>query len=73
MPGTDAVQQSPGSEFIHVSIREIDHEVAHEISEKYAIEGLGYSDVDTNDGDKVASPILNNDGRIIGFFTWAPD
>jgi diguanylate cyclase (GGDEF)-like protein len=73
VPGTDAVQQSPGSEFIHVSIREIDQEIAQEISEKYAVEGLGYSTFDPDDGERVASPILNDNGRIIGFFTWLPD
>lgn len=73
VPGTDAVQQSPGSEFIHISVREIDAEVAREISEKFAIEDLGYSGFEPQDGEKVASPILNDSGRIIGFFTWVPD
>ncbi len=73
LPGTDAVQQSPGSEFIHVSIRSIDRVIADEISAKYAIEGLGYSDASQDDGNKIASPILSNDGRIVGFFTWVPD
>jgi diguanylate cyclase (GGDEF)-like protein len=73
VPGTDAVQQSPGSEFIHVSIREIDQDVTREISEKYAVEGLGYSTFDPDDRERVASPILNDSGRIIGFFTWLPD
>jgi diguanylate cyclase (GGDEF)-like protein len=73
VPGTDAVQQAPGTEFIHVSIRTIDSRVAQEISEKYEVEGLGYSAFDASDGEKVASPILNRGGRIIGFFTWVPD
>ncbi|HTO27622.1 MAG TPA: EAL domain-containing protein, partial [Devosia sp.] len=73
VPSTDAVQQSPGSEYIHVSIRVIDQQLAEEISQKFEIDGLGYSDVDINDGNKVASPILNNDGRIIGYFSWLPD
>jgi diguanylate cyclase (GGDEF)-like protein len=73
VPSSDAVQQSPGSEFVHVSIREINDKVAEEISKKYAIDGIGYSQFDAADGDKVASPILNNNGRIIGFFTWVPD
>lgn len=73
VPSSDAVQQAPGSEFIHVSIREINDTVANEISKKYAIEGVGYSEFAAADSDKVASPILNNDGRIIGFFTWLPE
>ena len=73
MPGTDALQQAPGSEFVHISIRSIDQVVAREISAKYDIEGLGYSEVGVTDGDKIASPILSNDGRIVGFFSWVPD
>ena len=73
VPSSDAVQQAPGSEFIHVSIRAIDHLVAQEISEKYAIEGLGYSEFGQVDGDRVATPILSNSGRIMGFFSWVPD
>lgn len=73
VPGTGAVQQAPGTEFLHLSIREIDQEVAGEISEKYAIEGLGYSTFDPDDGERVASPILNDSGRIVSFFTWVPD
>ena len=73
VPSSDAVQQSPGSEFIHVSIRAIDAQVAEEISAKYAIEGLGYSDINPVDGDTVAAPILSNDGRIVSYFAWIPD
>lgn len=73
VPSSDAVRQAPGTEFIHVSIRLVDSEVTGEIAAKYAIEGLGYAEFGQVDGDKVASPVLNNGGRIIGFLTWVPD
>lgn len=73
VPSSDAVQQSPGTEFIHLSMRSLDHGVAEEIAAKYEIEGLGYSRSATPDGDMITSPILNADGGVVGYFAWIPD
>ena len=73
VPGTDAVQQAPGTEYLHVSLLVIDQAMADEIGRKFEVPYLAFErNAQTND-ERLASPILSDDGRIIGFFTWIPE
>lgn len=73
VPATRAVTQAPGTEYLHVSMRVIDSSVAEEISRRYEIPGLAFQRVAVTDDERIASPILSNAGRIVGFFTWIPE
>jgi len=73
IPTTDAVQQAPGTEFVHVSILEIDDAVSKAIATKFEIDGLHFENLPDKRSDEASSPILNSEGRILGFFSWSPD
>jgi diguanylate cyclase (GGDEF)-like protein len=73
IPGTDAVTQTPGTEFIHVSMRLIDKSVADEIGQHFEIPGLLFERDAASTADRMASPVMDNQGRILGFFTWMPE
>lgn len=73
LPSSEAVTQVPGSEFLHVSIRLLGPEIAAEIADKYEVHALAFELAAQTDGERIAMPVLNNDRRIVGFFTWYPD
>ena len=73
IPGTDAVQQAPGTEYLHVSMRFIDQVMADEIGRKFEVPYLAFEPNAQTDDERLASPILSDEGRIIGFFTWIPE
>ncbi|HEV7346489.1 MAG TPA: EAL domain-containing protein [Devosia sp.] len=70
VPGTDAVAQAPGTEYLHVSLRFLGPSTTREISERYEIEGLTFQPVAQIDNEHIASPVMNANGRIVGFFSW---
>ena len=73
VPGTNAVTQAPGTEYLHVSIRLIDSSVADEIGQRYEVPGLSFQRTADVESDRIASPVTNADGRPLGFFTWVPE
>lgn len=73
LPSSSAVTQRPGSEYLHVSMRIIDGSVTEEISRRYEIPGLSFQRVAGADDDRISLPVLNDAGRIVGFFTWVPE
>ena len=72
LPASENVQQAPGSEFIHVSVKLIGPEVAARIGAKFGIEDLRLERAAPSDIDRAAMPIYNNLGHTIGHFTWIP-
>ena len=72
IPGTDAITQAPGSEYLHVSVRFIDQSMSEEIGSKYEVDGLAFERAPRANPDRISSPVLNTHGRIVGFFTWLP-
>ncbi|HEY0032702.1 MAG TPA: bifunctional diguanylate cyclase/phosphodiesterase [Devosia sp.] len=73
LPGTEAVSQAPGTEYLHISMRIIGDEMASEIAQKYELPGLSFQRAVVTDSERIASPVLNSRGRILGFFTWEPE
>ena len=73
VPGTDAVQQAPGTEYLYVSMLFIDQAMADEIGRKFEVPHLAFERNARTDNERLASPILSAEGRIIGFFTWIPE
>lgn len=73
VPSTEAVQQAPGSEFLHVSIRFVDQSIADEIGRKFEVNGLAFERSAQTNGERIAAPLLNSQNRIVGFFTWVPE
>lgn len=73
LPGTNNLSQSPGTEFLHISMRIVDGSVAAEISEQYELPGLTFQRTTAADPERLASPVFNSQGRVVGFFTWVPE
>jgi diguanylate cyclase (GGDEF)-like protein len=73
IPGTDAVSQAPGTEFVHVSMRIIDDTLTSEIAEHFEVPGLSFQRRASLVEGRFASPVMNSHGRILGFFTWLPE
>lgn len=72
LPGSEAVTQAPGTEYLHVSIRLLDDDLSAVIAEKYGIDQLRFERSTSLTVGLASSPVLDNDGRILGFFTWQP-
>src|SRR5690606_13527606 len=73
VPGTDALSQAPGPEFLHVSMLRLDGPVTRQISEKFSLQALGFSPAPTEPRGYASQPVFNTSGRIVGFFNWLPD
>lgn len=73
IPSTDAVEQEPGTEFLHVSVRLIDVTLSQAIAAKYAIDNLTFSTDSALTVGYVSAPVLDQSGRILGFFNWSPN
>jgi diguanylate cyclase (GGDEF)-like protein len=73
VPTSDAVAQAPGTEFLIVSVLIIDQSVADQIGQVHDIARLRFEKLAQTDQERMASPLINSEGRIVGFFTWLPN
>ncbi|WP_170267337.1 bifunctional diguanylate cyclase/phosphodiesterase [Youhaiella tibetensis] len=73
MSDSGAIQQEPGSHFLHVSVRFLNASFAHDIENRYPLSQAGFSRATDPKDDRALFPILNNSGRLIAFFQWQPD
>ena len=72
LPSTNAITQVPGTEYLHISARLLDNAVAQEIGARYEITGLAFQPGENTDGDRIASPVKDRAGDVVGYFTWLP-
>jgi diguanylate cyclase (GGDEF)-like protein len=71
VPGTPAVTQAPGTEYLHVSIRLLDDDLSQGIADHYELPDLRFER--TQGAPALATtPVMDAGGRILGFFTWRP-
>jgi diguanylate cyclase (GGDEF)-like protein len=73
LPSSGAVTQAPGTEFLHVSIRVINDAMSQAIAAKFDIDQLRFERLSRPHESQIATPVLNSEGRILGFFTWSPE
>lgn len=73
VPSTGAVTQAPGTEFLLVSALLLNQSVADRISAVHDVLHLRVEGQAQTDQERIASPLLNANGRIMGFFTWMPN
>lgn len=69
----ETLNQAPGQEFLHISIRLIDPDLIGQIAEKYEIDQLKFVETEAGSIGDVAIPVQSRNGRIIGFFIWSPE
>jgi diguanylate cyclase (GGDEF)-like protein len=73
VPDTDAVRQAPGTEYLIASIRSLDGPLLAELREGTDLRDLSFEQGSVSDPERIASPVVGHNGRIIGFFTWVPE
>lgn len=73
LPSDDTVVQRADEAFFHVSVVALDQDTAAAIGEKFDVEDLRFAQGADLDADRIANPVLDRAGRIVGFFHWLPD
>lgn len=73
VPGDSAlVPQAPGTEYLHVSIKQIDSQVTDTISEHFGLEAVRFDTASTVGAGETAIPVTNSAGDHIGDLVWTP-
>ena len=72
-PSTAAVVQTPGLEFLIVSIRYLDGRFLRDLSEENLIDSPRFSRIDTASGNEQSVPLHAEDGSILCYFVWLPE
>ena len=65
-----AIEQSPGTEYLHVSMVHLDAALAHRISDEYSIASARFTQYSVTQPNEATLPITNRAGRFITFFNW---
>ncbi len=71
--GSRTIQQAAGTEALVVDILSLDQEFADGVAEDYLFEDAAFTLSQTTDTEKSAFPLVNDGGRIVGFFEWRRD
>jgi diguanylate cyclase (GGDEF)-like protein len=70
---SEALEQQPGTEFIHLSVMFLAEDFARDIERRYMLRNASFSLAASNGAGHAAFPLMNNAGRLVGFFEWQPD
>jgi diguanylate cyclase (GGDEF)-like protein len=73
IPFNDAITQRPGTEFLLISMIYIDDQVLSEVGHHFELTGLKFSHDDRLQDGLAVEPLLDKQGRIVGYFSWVPD
>lgn len=65
---TGTIAQTPGSEYLHVSVRYLDRSFLAQISSVYSIDRPAFSKTK----DLASVPLVDGKGRTLGFINWHP-
>jgi diguanylate cyclase (GGDEF)-like protein len=66
---TGEVDQQPGAEYLHISVRYLDGTFLESLSADFGIDSPSFS---RSPARPASLPVLNNSGEVIGYVTWAP-
>ena len=66
------IVQPAGSEYLHVAFWKLDQDVATQIAQDYRLDSAAFSLTPKAEPQLAAAPVVNNAGRIAGFFQWKP-
>jgi diguanylate cyclase (GGDEF)-like protein len=70
---TGEIEQAPGTERLHASIRFLDGTFLDALMQNYLIEGARFSWNAGVASDEAAIPLRNDAGQTIGHFVWRPE
>lgn len=70
IPSSDRLQQSPGTEFLHISVQLVDENFINSIASQYELSGAHLSGNLDGEPGAASVPIMNGHGRILGLLQW---
>ncbi|HEY8577954.1 MAG TPA: EAL domain-containing protein [Devosia sp.] len=73
VPHTEAVRQSPGTEYLAISTRLLKGTLLAELRERSELWDLEFSEAAPSDGERITTSIVSRDGRNLGYFSWVPE
>lgn len=66
---TGEVDQQPGAEYLHISVRYLDGTFLEGLSADFGIDSPSFS---RSPARTASLPVLNNSGEVLGYVTWVP-
>jgi diguanylate cyclase (GGDEF)-like protein len=72
VPNTDKIEQAPGSEFLHVSIRFLDGTFLSTLARDYLFDDVRFAWQDDAKPLERSVPIISGHGKPAGFLIWTP-
>jgi len=69
---SEEILQSPGEEFLHISIKLINDSTSAAIAEQYGITDLHFVPQQAHNPGRAYTPVLASDGETLGYFSWQP-
>jgi diguanylate cyclase (GGDEF)-like protein len=69
---TGKIEQSPGSEHFHVSLRRIDGTLLQQLATNYWFKDAQFAWQKPGDASKAVLPLVGRNGRLVGFIVWNP-
>jgi diguanylate cyclase (GGDEF)-like protein len=70
---TGKIEQEPGSERLHVSIRFMDGDYLQALMQQYLLEGARFDWNGATARDEAAYPLARKSGTVLGYFVWQPE
>jgi len=69
---TGKIEQAPGTEGIHVSVRYLDGDFASRLAANYQLNDARFSWQDDKKPDQAAYPFVAREGSVLGYLIWSP-
>lgn len=66
---TGEIEQIPGAEYLHISVRYLDGTFLSQLSEQYGVDRARF---EWQPLGEAVLPVRNQEGAIIGYFAWSP-
>ena len=73
LPSSDRVEQEPGTEYVHVTVQQIDATLISTIAEHYHLLGARLAPLAATFDTTASMPLIGSDGTILGYLTWDRD
>ncbi|MFA7415992.1 MAG: EAL domain-containing protein [Rhizobium sp.] len=69
---TGEVEQTPGEEYVHIAVKNLDSDFLQELAVEYGFHELYFSATSTKNPEKAELPLVTAKGNTVGYFVWKP-
>lgn len=69
---TGEIEQAPGTEAVHISVRYLDGDFTERLAANYRLQDARFSWQDDRGANQVAFPYKARDGSTVGYLIWSP-